>query len=200
VELPYHFSSQVLIWWTLRQLASLNASVPFTTLDLAAWAENVRRDCLASFATTYVGNGHMVFAYLTDLQGNYQFYHDANDLPTIYAPLWGFCQPDNQVWQQTVQFGLSLQNTGGFYPGAFGGLGSVHTPHPWPLGDGQELLYAYIQHDPTRYEQILQKLAHVVQWDGLFSEAIHEETGRIASRHWFSWPGAFVSTVLLNVD
>jgi hypothetical protein len=34
---PYHFSSHVLIWWTLKQLASLNASVPFTSQDLAAW-------------------------------------------------------------------------------------------------------------------------------------------------------------------
>lgn len=194
---PYHFSSQVLMWWTLRQLANLNASVHFTTQDLAMWAEHLRRDCLAAFTTRYAESDQKVFAYLTDLQGNYQFYHDANDLPTVYAPLWGFCPPDDPVWQQTMQFGFSPHNTGGFYPGAFGGLGSVHTPHPWPLGDGQELFYSYIRHDPERYERILQKLTHVVQWDGLFSEAIDEDTGRVTSRHWFSWPGAFVSTVLL---
>ncbi|MBV9230261.1 MAG: glycoside hydrolase family 125 protein [Chloroflexi bacterium] len=195
---PYHFSSQVLVWWTLCQLASLNSSVPFTTQDLSTWAEHVRQDCLASFTASH-GNTTL-FAYLTDLQGNYQFYHDANDLPTVYAPLWGFCQQDDAAWQQTLLFGLSTQNKGGFYPGAFGGLGSVHTPHPWPLGDGQELLYAHILHDLKRYEQVLQKLMRVVQWDGLFSEAIHEETGRVTSRHWFSWPGAFISTVLLNIS
>jgi uncharacterized protein len=193
---PYHFSSHVLVWWTLCQLARLNSSVPFTTRNLLTWAENVQQDCLASFTTT---QDNALFAYLTDLQGNYQLYHDANDLPTVYAPIWGFCQQDDPVWQQTLQFGLSTQNKGGFYPGAFGGLGSVHTPHPWPLGDGQELLYAHILHDPKRYEQVLQKLTRVVLWDGLFSETIHEETGLVASRHWFSWPGAFISTVLLSI-
>jgi len=196
---PYHFSSQVLTWWTFSQLASLNAAIPFTTLDLATWAENVRRDCLASFTTSYADSSQKIFSYLTDLQGNHQCYHDANDLPTVYAPLWGFCQLSDPVWRQTMQFGFSPQNTRGFYLGAFGGLGSVHTPHPWPLGDGQELLYAHLQHDSKRYEHVLQKLTSVVQWDGLFSEAIHEETGRVTSRHWFSWPGAFISTVLLDV-
>ena len=117
----------------------------------------------------------------------------------MYAPIWGFCQQDDPVWQQTLQFGLSTQNKGGFYPGAFGGLGSVHVPHPWPLGDGQELLYAHILHDQKRYKQVLQKLTRIVMWDGLFSETIHEETGLLTSRHWFSWPGAFISTVLLSI-
>lgn len=193
---PYHFSSHVLLWWTFHQLAHLNSSVPFTTIDLESWAEQVRRDCLEVFPTSYMGK--TIFAYLTDLQEHYQLYHDANDLPTLYAPLWGFCRSDDQVWQQTIQFALSTHNVGGFYPGAFGGIGSVHAPHPWPLGDGQELLYARIQHDSERYEQVLQKLTRIVQWDGLFSESIDAKTGQVATRHWFSWPGAFVSTILLD--
>ncbi len=197
VAYPYHFSSHVLLWWTLKRLASVKASVPFTTQDLAAWAENVRRDCLAAFRTML--DGKALFAYVTDLHGNYRLYHDANDLPTIYAPLWGFCQPHDETWNQTLQFALSTQNKGGFYPGAFGGLGSVHTPHPWPLGDVQEFLYGQLLSDQERCQRVLQKLKQVVQWDGLFSEAINEETGQVESRHWFSWPGAFLSTVLLRL-
>jgi meiotically up-regulated gene 157 (Mug157) protein len=131
------------------------------------------------------------------VHGNYQLYHDVNDLPTIYAPVWGFCHPHDEAWDRTLQFALSTQNKGGFYPGVFGGLGSVHTPHPWPLGDVQELLYAQVLGDQGRWQRVLQKLKRVVQWDGLFSEAINEETGQVESRHWFSWPGAFLSTVLL---
>ena len=197
VSYPYHFSSQVLLWWTLKQLASIQARVPFTTHDLASWAEHVRGDCLAAFRTEYEGKA--LFAYLTDLQGNYHLYHDANDLPTVYAPIWGFCHPQDEAWSGTLQFALSTQNKGGFYPGVFGGLGSVHTPHPWPLGDVQELLYAQVRGDQERWQKVWQKLKQVVQWDGLFSEAINEETGQVESRHWFSWPGAFLATVLLGL-
>ena len=194
---PYHFSSHVLLWWTLKRLASVQARMPFTTHDLATWAEHVRRDCLATFRTECEGKA--LFAYLTDLQGNYHLYHDANDLPTIYAPAWGFCHPQDEAWNGTLQFALSTQNKGGFYSGVFGGLGSVHTPHPWPLGDVQELLYAQVRGDQERWQKVLQKLKRVVQWDGLFSEAINEETGQVESRHWFSWPGAFLATVLLGL-
>jgi meiotically up-regulated gene 157 (Mug157) protein len=131
------------------------------------------------------------------LKGNYQLYHDANDLPTVYAPLWGFCERKDERWIHTMEFAFSPENKGGFYPGEFGGLGSVHTPHAWPLGDGQELLFSCLVGDSTRQDQVLCKLKQVVQWDGLFPEAIHEERGTIESRHWFSWPGAFISCVLL---
>lgn len=194
---PYHFSSQVLLWHTLKRVAHLNASMSFTPLDLAAWAEHVRQDCLEGFQTTYEGKA--LFAYLTDLHGHYQLYQDANDLPMVYAPVWGFCQSDDELWVHTMQFALSPHNKGGFYAGPFGGLSSVHTPHPWPLGDGQELLYGKVTGDQERYKRVLQKLKQVIQWDGLYSEAIDEETGRVESRHWFSWPGAFISTILLTV-
>lgn len=196
VKYPYHFSSQIVLWWTLKQLASLQESIPFTTHDLATWAENVRQACLAAFRTEW--KGKPVFAYLTDLQGNYQLYCDANDLPTIYAPIWEFCHLHDETWHQTLQFGLSTSNIGGFYPGVFGGLGSVHTSHPWPLGDVQELLYAQMLGDQEHWQRVWQKLRQIVQWDGLFSEAINEATGQVESRHWFSWPGAFLSTVLLG--
>ncbi len=197
VKYPYHFSSHVLLWWTLKQLASVQSRVLFTQHDLTAWAENIRRDSLAAFRTDF--DGKLLFAYLTDLQGHYQLYHDANDLPTIYAPVWEFCQPDDEFWNHTLQFALSTQNKGGFYPGVYGGLGSVHTPHPWPLGDVQELLYAQVLGDHEQWQKVMQKLKHVVQWDGLFSEAINEDSGQVESRHWFSWPGAFLATILLRL-
>jgi uncharacterized protein len=198
VRYPYHFSSQVVLWWMLKRLASIQERMPFTTHDLATWAENVRQACFAAFRTEWEGKA--VFAYLTDLQGNYHLYYDANDLPTICAPVWEFCHPHDETWNQTLQFALSTSNTGGFYPGVFGGLGSIHTSHPWPLGDVQELLYAQVLGDQERWQRVWQKLKQVVQWDGLFSESINEATGQVESRHWFSWPGAFLSTVLLGLE
>ncbi|GIM47942.1 hypothetical protein DNHGIG_34910 [Collibacillus ludicampi] len=195
VDYPYHFSSQVLVWHTLQQLATLNETFAFYEADLFEWADRVKQDCLDAFVTSH--KDRELFAYLTDLKGNYQLYHDANDLPTVYAPIWGFCDRKDERWIHTMEFAFSPENKGGFYTGEFGGLGSVHTPHAWPLGDGQELLFSGLVEDSTRQDQVLCKLKQVVQWDGLFSEAIHEERGTVESRHWFSWPGAFISCVLL---
>ncbi|AIQ11968.1 glycoside hydrolase family 125 protein [Paenibacillus durus] len=196
VAYPYHFSSQVLVWHTLTSLAKLNETFSFTNLELLEMARLVKNDILDCFVTPH-GDGEL-FAYLSDLKGSFQLYHDANDLPTVYAPIWGFCNSNDLRWINTMEFAFSEENKGGFYDGEYGGLGSVHTPHPWPLGDGQELLYSLQIGDDRRQQQVRRKLAGTVQWDGLFPEAVNEHTGDVESRHWFSWPGAFISSVFVH--
>jgi hypothetical protein len=196
VDYPYHFSSQVLVWHTLKRLAHLNEAMPVTDSDLWDWAERVRKDCLLHFTTLH--RGKPIYAYLTDLKGNVKNYHDANDLPTVYAPLWGFCQKEDEAWRNTMQFAFSADNAGGYYEGEFGGLGSVHTPHPWPLGAAQELIWADALNDEARSRRVMEQLIKIVQWDGLFSEAVDEHTGKVMSRHWFSWPGAVLSYEMLK--
>ncbi|PTL39107.1 glycoside hydrolase family 125 protein [Alkalicoccus saliphilus] len=195
VEFPYHFSSQVLMWYTIKKLDKLNQLRPFTEKPLNSWAENIKRDTWAEFVTP-----EGIFAYLVDLKGNCSLYHDANDLPFIYAPVWGFCEKEDPVWNKTFAFALTGENKGGFYEGKYEGLGSVHTPHPWPLGDGQQLLYYYYHEDEQGIQRILERLKQVVQFDGMFSEAYSENSGEVTSRHWFSWPGAFISTVFLYME
>jgi GH15 family glucan-1,4-alpha-glucosidase len=197
VDYPYHFSSHILVWHTFHRLNALNKKFPFIDLDLLTAANRIKEDCLNAFVTNL--NGQPIFAYLTDLKGNYQCYHDANDLPTVMAPIWGFCGADDHRWLATMNFAFSEDNHGGFYQGKYGGLGSVHTPHPWPLGDAQELLFAHMIGSLNRRNAVLDKLLQSVQWDGLYSEAMHEMSGEVQSRHWFSWPGAFISFVLLFI-
>ncbi|MDQ5852995.1 MAG: glycoside hydrolase family 125 protein, partial [Chloroflexota bacterium] len=195
VEYPYHLSSQILTWRTFHALAELRAHVQFTTLDLAGMAEQVRQDVYRHMIATHAGRA--LFAYLTNLRGDYRLYHDANDLPTVLAPQWGFCAAGDPVWQATMAFAFSPDNEGGFYAGRYAGLGSVHTPHPWPLGDIQEMLVAQLLGDEQRRERVWHKLAGLACWDGLFPEAYDEHTGEVASRHWFAWPGAALAMVVL---
>ncbi|TBL79085.1 glycoside hydrolase family 125 protein [Paenibacillus thalictri] len=196
VDFPYHFSSQVLMWHTLRKLAQLNETFDFTGYPLAEWAEQIHHDILRHFVVER--DGVRMFAYLSDLQGNVQCYHDANDLPTLLAPSWGFCGKDDPIWLHTIAFAFKEANAGGFYEGPYGGLGSVHTPHAWPLGDAQELLFSSETGDRSRYARVLSKLESISFWDGMLSEGVNEHTGAVESRHWFSWPGAFLSQVLLK--
>lgn len=170
IEAPYHFSSHVLLWRVLRDL------------DRAA-AEDVRAATLQHFVSDDV------FAYAVagaDGAGAVR-YHDANDLPTIFAPGWGFCAADDARWRATIAFAWSSANRA-YVEGPLGGLGSVHTPHPWPLGDLQELLVGRITGDRARAGRAGERLRRVSAWDGLLPEAYDERSGEVASRHWFAWP------------
>ncbi len=194
MPLPYHFSSQVLLWHTLRRLDPLNRRWNFTPLDLAARATAIKAAIMSHFVVEH--EGRRIFAYASDLRGNFHAYHDANDLPTVLAPLWGFCSVDDSVWRATLEFALSESNKGGYYVGRLGGLGSVHTPAPWPLGDAQELIYARLIGDHHRVGAVLQRLIASATWDGALPEARDAETGVVRSRHWFAWPGAALVAAL----
>ncbi len=194
VDLSYHFSSNILVWRLFKRLALLEALPNYTPDQLLKMAEQVRNDLYRYMLGEF--EGHRLFAYLTDLHGNYRFYHDANDWPTIFAPLWGFCRQEDLTWQNTLSFAFSPANQGGYYAGPYGGLGSVHTPHPWPLGELQELLVANLRGEKERQARIWKKLEKVACWDGMFPEAYDETTGQVASRHWFSWPGSMLVSLI----
>ena len=189
IALPYHFSSHVLLWYTLRRLAERMPGE-----GLADLAEQIRAATLKHFVAEK--DGTHIFAYATDGHGNHYFYHDANDFPTVLAPGWGFVAADDPVWQATLDFAFSKANEGGYYAP---GLGSVHTRAPWSLGDVQELIVARTTGNAEREHRVMVRLEQAACWDGALPEAYDAETYEVISRHWFAWPGAVLACVLLNV-
>ena len=170
---PFHFSSHVLLWRVLREF------------DRPADADAVRDATLRHFAS----EGRFAYAIAGPDAANARHYHDANDFPTVFAPGWGFCSTDDPRWRATIDFAWSIANEG-YFAGALAGLGSVHTRHPWPLGDLQEIVLARVMKDPAREKRARGRLAEVETWDGLLPEAYDETSGAVASRHWFAWPVA----------
>jgi hypothetical protein len=195
LDLPYHFSSHVLLWHTMRRLATL----PLPGVDTAALhhrATALRRVVRAAFAVPRSDGGG--FAYAVDDGGRRLLYHDANDLPTALAPRWGFCAPDEPRWRATMAHAFSTANGDGWYPGTYGGLGSIHTPGAWPLGDVQEYIYAGVIGDIGRAQDVIDRLATTACRDGALPEARDPATGQVRSRHWFGWPGAALTLALLD--
>ncbi|HET8569603.1 MAG TPA: glycoside hydrolase family 125 protein, partial [Candidatus Limnocylindria bacterium] len=172
LEQPFHFSSHVLLWKTVRALGR----------D----AEPLRR--LVRDRFTHGGR----FAYA--IGAGVRHYHDANDLPTALAPAWGFCDADDDVWRATIAYAWSRENAAHF-DGPLGGLGSLHTPHPWPLGDLQRVVVARARRDEDAERDAWSRLGRVATWDGLLPEAYDEGDGSVASRHWFAWPVALRATL-----
>jgi hypothetical protein len=170
---PFHFSSHVLLW---RVLALFGRD---------AHAAEVRDATLRHFAS----EGRFAYAIAGPDAANARHYHDANDFPTVFAPAWGFCSVDDPRWRATIDFAWTIANEG-YFAGTLAGLGSVHTPHPWPLGDLQEIVLARATNDSPREQRARERLTQVETWDGLLPEAYDETSGAVASRHWFAWPAA----------
>ncbi len=182
IALPYHFSSHVLLWRTLRQLGKI-----YRRDDFEGLAQRIYRTIEEHFVTGH--NGGKVYAYATDGKGNHHLYHDANDVPLALMPQWGFCPVDDPIWRNTIKFAWSQENRGGVYHGM---LGSVHTQAPWPLGDAQELIIGRIMQDEARYEAAKRRLNAAAQWDGALPEAYSAQDYSVVSRHWFAWTNAMV--------
>lgn len=193
VALPYHLSSQIVVWRTFGALGRLDNVLRLPGPDLAQAAEEVRRAVYRYMVAEH--RGQALFCYLVDLEGNSRLYHDANDLPTALAPAWGFCAGDDPIWRATMAFAFSPDNQGGYYTGRHAGLGSVHTPHPWPLGAVQEMIVAELAGEQAHCGRVWRRLRRRACWDGSFCEAYYEADGDVASRHWFAWPGAALSLV-----
>ncbi len=185
IPLPYHFSSYILLWYIDKQIAKLpkeNATIA-TVIRILPRLYDTIRDI---FTTNH--NNRQIFSYATDGTQHY-LYHDANDIPLVMMPLWGFCDKNDPVWRNTIDFAFSEANPG-FYDGV---LGSVHTPAPWSLGDAQELILCKVIGDRTRYRRVWERVEKAAQWDGALPEAYNAATGEVVSRHWFAWPNAMIA-------
>ena len=193
-DLALLLSTEVLHWSAARRLAvhaeelGLQRRAAVFVAEAAALQSSVPR-CFA-----IDGPFGEQWAYAIDGRGGQRHYHDANDLPVALAPLLGFVASDDAAWQGTMQFAFSPHNPA-FVPGRGGGLGSLHTPGVWPLGDIQEWVWASVAGDDRRVDQVLSRLA-AVQRGGMLPEAYDPATAAWRSRRWFAWPGAAIAALV----
>lgn len=187
-SLPYSLSTQILFWHTASCLATVRDELGVEG-DLEASREAVDEHFVVD------GPFGPQWAYETDASGRHRLYHDANDVPTALAPHWGFCEASNRHWAATMRFAFSPRNPG-YSRGRYGGLGSLHTPGTWPLGDIQEWIAARSLGDAAGAERALARLTEVASSDGMLPEAYDSDTGEWRARHWFAWPGALLGSLL----
>ncbi len=195
-EAPFIASSQIVLWYAARRLAELAqaGALALAPDRFAAIAERTR------FAFTARFEREATWPYAVDASGMTVAYHDANDLPIALAPLWGFCEPGDPHWRATLEFAWSPANAA-WYPGQRGGLGSVHTPGPWTLGDVQDWLVGRVTADDGRRARALRRLHEVAFMDSMLPEAYSAEPDPdLRIRHWFAWPGAVIGALLLLDD
>jgi meiotically up-regulated gene 157 (Mug157) protein len=205
-EFPHHFSSHVLLWRTFTRLHELFARLEMpldeqiSQLDVAA--AQLKKRTTEAFKATPPDSDIPLFAYLTNGCGRYTFYHDGNDVPTLFAKDWGFVSSREDIctWKATMDFALSPANEEGYCKGIpYGGLGSVHSPGAWTLGYFQEMAYAASNNNTPAVQGAWTKIAAAMLWDGTFPEAVDPTTAACTSKAWFSWPGAMIGALLIRM-
>ena len=188
IPLHLHFSSHILLWYALKRIDKIYPEIKdYPDKYLQTWMTVISENIQKHFITEH--KGKKIYSYATDGEGNHYLYHDANDIPLVMMPLWGFCDKDDPIWRNTIDFGFSSDNPG-FYDGV---LGSVHTPAPWSLGDAQELILSKVIGDRARYQRVWERVEKAAQWDGALPEAYDANTFEVVSRHWFAWTNAMVA-------
>src|SRR5690606_19303989 len=75
-----------------------------------------------------------------------------------------------------------------------GGLGSVHTPGAWTLGDLQVWIVARAIGDEDGQRRALERIHRAAYADGMLPEA-YDLDGRWRIRTWFAWPGAALAAL-----
>jgi hypothetical protein len=188
-ELPYLLSSQLLLGYVARRISEYDAELGVEDLQLGEDAGRTLEVVRSTYACP--GPYGVQWAYEADGLGGHRLYHDANDVPTALAPLWGLCAADDPHWRATMRFAFSEHNPG-LVPGHLAGLGSAHTPGVWPLGDAQEWAVAVAEGDRSRGDAVVARIAQVAGVDGMLPETYDAGTGDWLARHWFAWPGSLV--------
>ncbi len=191
LDFPYVTANQVLVWYAFTALAELGVDVS----RLRSRAASVRRSVGAELVVD--GPDGPLFTYARDGRGRTTLYHDANDWPLALAPGWGFCDPDDAVWRRTIAFANSPANPG-WFAGRFGGLGSRHTPAPWPLGGLQAVTVGAVIGDRALVGRSVRTLLAQTAWDDALPEASDARRGAPVSRAWFAWPGAVAASLVLG--
>ena len=192
---PFIGASQILLWYAASRLAEL-ADAGVAGLD----ADELRTTAAAvsDAFDAHVGSKAGPWAYAVDGAGTRIAYHDANDLPLALAPAWGFCTPHDSGWLATMDFAFSPANPG-WFDGPRGGLGSIHTPGPWTLGDLQRWIRHRTSGDVAGAAAALDRLEAIAFVDGMLPEAYGAEDD-VRIRHWFAWPGAALAALRLLDD
>lgn len=199
-ELPYCIYDNVLVW-AMCGVFERVAGHRKDTEAARTWAERRRAVATATRAHGIVRAGRRtgpadsaaddareMYAWAVDLEGRHQLYDEPPGSLALLASL-GFVDKDDPVFHATCDWIYSPANP--FYFAAVDEIGCRHEPHPWVLAIANSLLL------PQRRQGALALLRRIRMDDGLACEAVHEDTGIVASGRHFATCAGFLSHALV---
>lgn len=138
-----------------------------------------------------------VFAYETDGLGNHVIMDDANLPSLLSAPYFGFCDIDDEIYQNTRRMLLSEENPY-FFSGSFAsGIGSPHTPHAyiWHIALSMQGLTSKTSAEKLA---VLRTMAATDAGTNMMHEGFHKDDPAKFTREWFSWANSMFCELALD--
>ena len=127
-----------------------------------------------------------IYAYETDGLGHYNLMDDANVPSLLAAPWYGYCNVDEEIYQNTRRFILSKENPYYCCGDVAEGVGSPHTPagFVWPIAIAIQGLTAGKQ---SEKESMLKMLLRITAETGYMHEGVDVNNPQNYTRPWFAW-------------
>lgn len=140
-----------------------------------------------------------IYAYETDGLGNYNLMDDANVPSLLSMPYLGYCDIDDEIYQNTRKFLLSMSNPYYYEGKAAKGIGSPHTPehYIWHIALAIQGMTAQTAEEKN---EILALFKTTDAGENLMHEGFHVDDPMQYTRAWFSWANSMFSEFVLHLN
>ena len=139
-----------------------------------------------------------IYSFETDGLGHYNLMDDANVPNLLSIPYLGYTTVDDEIYQNTRKFVLSIQNPF-YYQGKYAkGLGSPHTPHGniWPIG---LIMQGITSKDPQEIVELTEMIIQTDDGKQCMHESFNPDNPHDFTRMWFAWADSLFAELMIKV-
>lgn len=138
-----------------------------------------------------------IYAYEVDGLGNKLLMDDANVPSLMSLPYLGYCDVNDEIYQNTRKFVLSKNNPYYYSGKLVSGVGSPHTPkdYVWHIA---LIMQALTSTNKEEVQQIRQILKSTTAQTNYMHEAFHVDDDRQFTRSWFAWANTLYAIFVID--
>ncbi|KAK1827505.1 hypothetical protein QBC39DRAFT_314802 [Podospora conica] len=188
---------------TVGKTSSLKSTLLPLRQDMWAFAQSLRAG-IAEHGIVPVrsrsqdGGVEMVYAYEVDGFGSAILMDDANLPSLLAAPLMGYLDGDDPIYQRTRTRILSYENPYFMRGPALNAVGGPHVGPgmAWPMASIVRILTS---DDDAEIENTLGELVASTAGLGLIHESVNSSDSQDWTRQWFSWANGLFGQMILDL-
>lgn len=177
---PYLTYNNVLVWRSLKGLARL---YPEKYTALASVAEEVKA-AIDAHCVFQDDKGKPYLGWSVDLKGQHNIYDEPPGSLQL-LPYYGFCDPTDEIWRNTVSIIRSPAYEYSFANFPIAEIGCAHAPYPWILSLCNSLLSGHAG-------QAFRELELLEMDNGIACESVDPVTGLCATGAAFATCAGFL--------
>lgn len=182
---------------SLRQVAEMMTSIAgdrSTSKKLNDLSNEVEKALQEHAAVKHPNHGD-IYAFEIDGYGNHLLMDDANVPSLLSLPYLNAVDPSDQIYRNTRNFILSLDNPFFFKGEAAEGIGGPHiaTDTIWHMSI---IMQAMTSHDDQEIRKCIHTLKTTHANTGFMHESFHKDDPKQFTRSWFAWANTLFGELL----